>query len=101
MAITLAPCAEAIGAAKIAASIVNQLGLTKLQVTDIHQRILSRKRRVCVLKNCKRVLAETARQRWVVAAADRPTPMIANVRAEAEGYARVPIAYGDLLKEKN
>jgi glyoxylase-like metal-dependent hydrolase (beta-lactamase superfamily II) len=41
----------------------------------------------------KRVLAETARQGWLVAAAHHPFPGIGHVRAEGKGYAWVPVEY--------
>ncbi len=46
----------------------------------------------------RRLLAETARNRWLVAAAHHPFPGLGHVRSEGEsnGYAWVPVEYGDL-----
>jgi glyoxylase-like metal-dependent hydrolase (beta-lactamase superfamily II) len=44
----------------------------------------------------KRILAETARNKWLVAAAHHPFPGLGHVRSEGKGYAWVPVEYGDL-----
>jgi len=44
----------------------------------------------------KRILAETARNKWLVAAAHHPFPGLGHVRSEGTGYAWVPVEYGDL-----
>ncbi|WP_020656650.1 MBL fold metallo-hydrolase [Massilia niastensis] len=50
----------------------------------------------------QRVLAETARSGWLVAAAHHPFPGIGHVRSEGKGkgYAWVPVEYGDLPPNK-
>lgn len=44
----------------------------------------------------QRILAETARNGWLVAAAHHPFPGMGHVRREAQGYAWVPVEYGDI-----
>lgn len=44
----------------------------------------------------KRILAETASNRWLVAAAHLPFPGLGHVRAEGKGYEWVPVEYSDL-----
>jgi glyoxylase-like metal-dependent hydrolase (beta-lactamase superfamily II) len=48
----------------------------------------------------KRILAETARNKWLVAAAHHPFPGLGHVRSEGKGYAWVPVEYGDLPSAK-
>jgi len=48
----------------------------------------------------KRILAETARKKWLVAAAHHPFPGLGHVRKEGKGYAWVPVEYGDLPSGK-
>lgn len=48
----------------------------------------------------KRILAETARNEWLVAAAHHPFPGLGHVRIEGRGYAWVPVEYGDLPSAK-
>lgn len=48
----------------------------------------------------KRILAETARNKWLVAAAHHPFPGLGHVRSEGKGYAWVPVEYGDLAPVK-
>ena len=44
----------------------------------------------------QRILADSARNGWLVAAAHHPFPGIGHVRSEGKGYAWVPVEYGDL-----
>lgn len=44
----------------------------------------------------KRILAETAKNKWLVAAAHHPFPGLGHVRSEGNGYAWVPIEYNAL-----
>lgn len=48
----------------------------------------------------QRVLAETARNGWLVAAAHHPFPGIGHVRRDGKGYAWVPVEYGDISATK-
>ena len=44
----------------------------------------------------KRILADTARNKWLVAAAHHPFPGLGHVRSEGKGYAWVPVEYSGL-----
>lgn len=48
----------------------------------------------------RRILAESARNNWLVAAAHHPFPGLGHVRTEGKGYAWVPVEYGDLPAER-
>lgn len=44
----------------------------------------------------RKILAETAKQKWLVAAAHHPFPGFGHVRKETTGYSWVPVEYGPL-----